>query len=68
MGIIAVLFAWITLVDVAEADEVQLLLPTVSGSVDGEQNRPCYQTAEEAQSHGNLEVSEQKETVERLVV
>lgn len=42
-------------------------MPTAR-SVYREQDGPCYQAAEEAQSDGYLQVSEQEEAVERLVV
>ena len=43
---------------VAEADHVQLDLPSTTSSIDGEQDRPCDQTADETNSHRDLEVAQ----------
>lgn len=54
--------------DIAETNDVHLDLSTTAGGIDREQDWPCYQTAEEAESHGNLQVSEEKKAVERMMV
>ena len=44
--------------NVAEADYVQLDLTSTTSSIDGEQDRPCHQTADETNSHRDLEVAQ----------
>ena len=44
--------------DVAEADYVQLDLTSTTCSIDGEQDRPCNQTADKTHSHRDLEVAQ----------
>lgn len=54
--------------DVAETDEVQLLQARSAGRIDGKQDRPSYQAAEEAQRHGNLQIAEEEEAVQRVMI
>ena len=46
------------ILDIAEADHVQLNLASATSSVDREQDRPCNQTADEADSHRYFEVAQ----------
>ena len=39
---------------VTNGKEVKLLLPASTGNVDGEEDRPCYQAANETDDDGNL--------------
>lgn len=68
MCVKAVLVAWDSGIDVTEGEHVQLCQAPTACRVHREQDGPCYQAAEEAQSDGYLEVSKQKEAVERLVI
>lgn len=54
--------------DVTETDEVQLLLASTACRVDREKDRPCHETADEADGHRNFEVSEQEEAIQRVMV
>lgn len=54
--------------DVTETDDVQLQLASAASRVDGEEDRPCYETADEADGCGDLKVSKQEEAVERMVI
>ena len=56
------------ILDVAEADHVQLNLASTTSSIDGEQDRPCNQTADEANSHRYLEVAQKEITVQGVMV
>lgn len=47
----------LSVLDIAEADHVQLNLASATSSVDGEQDRPCNQTADEAHGHRYFEVA-----------
>lgn len=48
----------LSVLDVAEADYIQLDLTSTTSRIDGEQDRPCNQTADETHSHRDLEVAQ----------
>lgn len=54
--------------DVAETDDIQLLLASAACRIDREENGPGYKTAYEADGHRNLEVPEQEEAIKRVVI
>ena len=54
--------------NVAEADYVQLDLTSTTSSIDGEQDWPCDQTADETHSHRYFEVAQQEIAVQGMVV
>ena len=54
--------------DIAEADHVQLLQASTPSSVDREQDWECDETAKEAESDGDLQISEEEEAIERMMV
>ena len=54
--------------NVAEADYIQLDLTSATSSIDGEQDRPCHQTANETDSHRNFEVAQQEIAIQGVVV
>ena len=43
--------------DVAETDEIQLLLASAACRINREEDRPCHEAADEADGHRNLKVS-----------
>ena len=54
--------------DITKTDQIQLLIPSAACCVDGKQDRHCHETADEADSYGNLEISKQQEAIERVVI
>ena len=54
--------------NVAEADDVQLDLASTTSSIDGKQDRPCNQTADETHSHRNFEVAQEEIAVQGVMV
>ena len=54
--------------DVDKADDVHLGRTSPSRRVDREKDRPCDQTSNEAQSHRDLKVSQEEETVKGLMI
>jgi len=66
--IVTILIAWNATLDIAEAEDVQLNASCATSSIDWEQDRPCYQTADEANRDRDLQISKEEEAIERLVV
>lgn len=54
--------------DVAEADHVELLLASSTGGIDGEEDGEGDATTDEAHGGSNLEVAEEEVAVQRVVV
>jgi hypothetical protein len=53
--------------NIAERKEVQLLLLTVTSSIDGEKHRKCYATPHKANEGNHFEESKVKVPIKRLV-
>ena len=54
--------------NVTETDEVQLLLASAACRIDREEDRPCDETADEADDGRHFEISKQEEAIERVVI
>ena len=54
--------------NVAEADYIQLDLTSTASSIDGEQDRPCDQTAHETHSHRDFEIAQQEIAIQGVVI
>ena len=67
MGVEPILVSWQIRIDVTEADQVQFFAIAATGSIDWEQHRPCYGAADQTDSHGHFEESEEEIGVEALV-
>ena len=55
-------------VDIAVAQQIQLLFPYSTGGIDWEQDGPGDAATDQADDHGNLEISQQEKGVDGLVV
>ena len=58
----------ILVLDVAEADDVQLLLSTMARGIDREENGPGDATAHKADYSRNLQEAEEEVAVKRVVL
>jgi hypothetical protein len=58
----------ILVLDIAEADDVQLLLSTMARGIDREENRPGDATANKADYGRNLQEAEEEVAVKRVVL
>ena len=54
--------------DIAEADQVQLDLTSATSSIDWEENGPSNQTADEAHSHRYFEVAQEEIAIQGVMV
>ena len=54
--------------DVAEGEDVQLLLPTASGRIDGEEDGPSDAASDKADNDGDLQVSQQEISVDGIML
>ena len=54
--------------DIAETDDIQLLLASAACRIDREEDWPSHETADETDGHRNLEVPQQEETIESVVI
>lgn len=53
---------------VAECEDIELPLSTPAGDVDGKEDWPCYDAANQADNHGDFEEAQEEVTIERVVV
>lgn len=54
--------------DVTETDEIELLQASAASRIDWEENGPSHETTDKTDSHRDLKVSKQEEAIERVVV
>ena len=54
--------------NIAEADNVQLDLTSATSSIDGKQDRPCNQTADEAHGHRYFEIAQEEIAIQGVMV
>jgi len=54
--------------DIAKGQEIELLLPVTSSSIDGEKDGPGNAASDEADSDGDLEIAKEEEAIERMVI
>lgn len=54
--------------NIPESQQIELLLTSPSGNVDGEQDRPSDAAADQAGCGSDLEISKEQKAIERLVV
>ena len=53
---------------VAESDDVELRLPTRTGGIDWEKDRPSDATANKSHDNANLQKTQEKETIHGLCI
>ena len=54
--------------DVAETQDIQLLLPSTSSGIDREKNGPRDQATNETNGGGDLEEAQEEERIQRVVI